>query len=64
MGAGGGGFFMFYCRNGNRSSVTEALTKMGLRRERFQIEWNGVKTLLNTDERLTDTKKFIKSGVR
>jgi D-glycero-alpha-D-manno-heptose-7-phosphate kinase len=64
MGAGGGGFFMFYCRNGNRSSVTEALTKMGLRRERFQIEWNGVKTLLNTNERLTGAKEYITSGVR
>jgi D-glycero-alpha-D-manno-heptose-7-phosphate kinase len=48
MGAGGGGFFMFYCQNGSRPAVTEALRKMGLRRERFQIDWDGAKIMLNT----------------
>jgi hypothetical protein len=28
--------------------VTEALRKMGLRRERFQIDWDGAKIMLNT----------------
>ena len=36
MGAGGGGFFMFYCQNGEKYMVTQALRKMGLRRERFK----------------------------
>jgi D-glycero-alpha-D-manno-heptose-7-phosphate kinase len=48
MGAGGGGFFMFYCQNGNKPRVTEALTRMGLRRERFNIDWNGARIMLNT----------------
>jgi D-glycero-alpha-D-manno-heptose-7-phosphate kinase len=54
MGAGGGGFLMFYCKNGNKIKVTEALGKMGLRRERFQIDWYGARTLLNTNERIAD----------
>jgi len=48
IGAGGGGFFMFYCENGKRHAVTEALQKKGLRRERFQIDWDGSRVVLNT----------------
>jgi len=48
MGAGGGGFFMFYCANGNKPKVTEALSKMGLKRERFRIDWDGARIMLNT----------------
>lgn len=48
MGAGGGGFFMFYCHNGQKPKVTEALQKMGLRREKFHIDWGGAKIMLNT----------------
>jgi D-glycero-alpha-D-manno-heptose-7-phosphate kinase len=50
MGAGGGGFFMFYCQNGSRPAVTEAMHKMGLRRERFQIDWDGARIMLNTKQ--------------
>ena len=39
---------MFYCQNGSRPAVTEALSKMGLRRERFQIDWDGARIMLNT----------------
>ncbi len=48
MGAGGGGFFMFYCANNQKPRVSEALKKMGLRRERFQFDFEGTKILLNT----------------
>ncbi len=48
IGAGGGGFFMFYCPNGRKPKVSEALVKMGLRKERFQIDWDGAKIMLNT----------------
>jgi D-glycero-alpha-D-manno-heptose-7-phosphate kinase len=47
MGAGGGGFFMFYCQNGSKPIVMEALRRMGLRRERFQIDWDGARIMLN-----------------
>jgi len=50
MGAGGGGFFMFYCPNNEKHLVTEAMHKAGLRRERFKIDWDGVRVMLNTKE--------------
>ncbi len=50
MGAGGGGFFMFYCENGKKANVSEALMNMGLRRERFSFDWEGARILLNTKE--------------
>jgi D-glycero-alpha-D-manno-heptose-7-phosphate kinase len=48
MGAGGGGFFMFYCQSDKKVRVSEALNKMGLRREKFSIDWEGAKILLNS----------------
>ena len=48
MGAGGGGFFMFYCKSDKKAKVSEALNKMGLRREKFNIDWDGAKILLNS----------------
>lgn len=56
MGAGGGGFFMFYCKNSERTGVIESLTKMGLRRERFHIDWDGAKIMLNTNESIYNLK--------
>jgi D-glycero-alpha-D-manno-heptose-7-phosphate kinase len=50
MGAGGGGFFMFYCQNGEKYMVTQALRKMGLRRERLKIDWEGTRIMLNSKE--------------
>lgn len=48
IGAGGGGFLMLYCPNGSKLKVAGALAKMGLRRERFQIDWDGARIMLNT----------------
>ncbi|MFC1943378.1 sugar kinase [Chloroflexota bacterium] len=48
MGAGGGGFFMLYCENGKKASVSEVLKNMGLRRERFQFDWDGARIVHNT----------------
>jgi D-glycero-alpha-D-manno-heptose-7-phosphate kinase len=47
MGAGGGGFFMFYCPNGNKGRLREALTSQGLRELRFGIDHEGSKVLIN-----------------
>ena len=47
MGAGGGGFFMFYCPNGNKPLLREALTAQGLRELRIGIEFEGSKVLVN-----------------
>jgi len=47
MGAGGGGFFMFYCPNGNKPRLREALTAQGLRELRIGIDFEGSKVLVN-----------------
>jgi len=46
MGAGGGGFFMFYT-NGNRLELTEALKAKGLIPTWFGFDFQGVRTLVN-----------------
>jgi D-glycero-alpha-D-manno-heptose-7-phosphate kinase len=48
IGAGGGGFLMFYCKNGEKHKVVEAIQKMGLKWERFHFDFDGAKILVNT----------------
>jgi D-glycero-alpha-D-manno-heptose-7-phosphate kinase len=43
MGAGGGGFFMFYVRAAERRRVHEALAKRGLRPMRFRFDFDGAR---------------------
>jgi D-glycero-alpha-D-manno-heptose-7-phosphate kinase len=47
MGAGGGGFFMFYVRAGERRSVHEAMAARGLRRMRFRFDFDGARIVAN-----------------
>ncbi len=47
MGAGGGGFFMFYSRPGDKGRLGEAMKKLGLRQERFHFDFEGAKILVN-----------------
>ena len=47
IGAGGGGFFMFYCDNNDKSKLVEAMQKIGLRWERFHFDFDGTKILAN-----------------
>jgi len=50
VGAGGGGFFMFYCNNfdHDKPRLVEAMQKIGLRWERFRFDFDGAKILINT----------------
>jgi D-glycero-alpha-D-manno-heptose-7-phosphate kinase len=48
IGAGGGGFLMFYCENGRKPGVIQAMQHMGLRWERFHFDYDGAKILANT----------------
>jgi len=48
IGAGGGGFLMFYCINNDKPKVVRAMHKMGLRWERFRFDFDGAKILVNT----------------
>ena len=47
VGAGGGGFLMFYCRNNDKPGLSEAMKKMGLRPVRFHFDFEGAKILVN-----------------
>ncbi len=46
MGAGGGGFLMFYC-NGGRQRLRNVMEQEGLREMRFRMEPDGSKVLVN-----------------
>jgi D-glycero-alpha-D-manno-heptose-7-phosphate kinase len=47
MGAGGGGFFMFYCPNDYKSGLRSAMAAEGLREMRFAIDEDGSKVIVN-----------------
>jgi D-glycero-alpha-D-manno-heptose-7-phosphate kinase len=47
MGAGGGGFFMFYVRRAERRQVYETLVARGLRPLRFRFDFDGARILAN-----------------
>jgi len=47
MGAGGGGFFMFYCENHDKACLRQAMAAEGLREMRFAIDFEGSKVLVN-----------------
>jgi D-glycero-alpha-D-manno-heptose-7-phosphate kinase len=47
MGAGGGGFFMFYCQSGQKAGLRAALAKEGLTEMRYAIEPMGSRVIVN-----------------
>ncbi|MBI4703095.1 MAG: sugar kinase [Deltaproteobacteria bacterium] len=47
MGAGGGGFFMFYVRPGDRRRVIDAMSARGLRVLRFRFDPDGARIVAN-----------------
>jgi D-glycero-alpha-D-manno-heptose-7-phosphate kinase len=46
IGAGGGGFLMFYCENG-RDRLRKTMSKEGLTEVRFSFEPSGSKIVIN-----------------
>lgn len=48
VGAGGGGFFMFYCYNSQKPKLSEAMKSLGLKPMPFHFDFEGAKVLLNT----------------
>jgi D-glycero-alpha-D-manno-heptose-7-phosphate kinase len=47
MGAGGGGFFMFYCPPSAKPKVRAALSEVGLREMPYDFDFDGAKILVN-----------------
>ena len=48
IGAGGGGFFMFYCHNSDKPKLSQAMKKAGLKPMRFRFDFEGTKILVNS----------------
>ena len=48
VGAGGGGFFMFYCNGNDKPQLSKAMQKMSLRQERLHFDFDGAKILVNS----------------
>lgn len=47
MGAGGGGFFMFYCPNNHKARLRQTMAAEGLREMPFDFDFEGAKVLVN-----------------
>ncbi|APR76419.1 D,D-heptose 7-phosphate kinase [Minicystis rosea] len=47
MGAGGGGFFMFYARPADKRRLIDAMTARGLRQLRFRFDVDGARIVAN-----------------
>jgi galactokinase/mevalonate kinase-like predicted kinase len=47
MGAGGGGFFMFFCPIQSKTRVRKALAAEGLREMTYDFDFDGAKVLVN-----------------
>jgi D-glycero-alpha-D-manno-heptose-7-phosphate kinase len=47
IGAGGGGFLMFYCKNGDKPRLCQAMGKVNLKPFNFQLDSEGAKILVN-----------------
>jgi len=47
MGAGGGGFFIFYSPNGKKDTLRKAMTSEGLKEMPYDFDYEGTKVLIN-----------------
>jgi D-glycero-alpha-D-manno-heptose-7-phosphate kinase len=47
VGAGGGGFLMFYCKNGDKPGLCQAMGKVNLKPFNFHLDFEGAKILVN-----------------
>lgn len=60
MGAGGGGFFMFYCEDGT-SRLSKALADRGLREMKYKIDFEGTRVISNFSNHRQMTNIFTSS---
>ncbi len=51
IGAGGGGFLLFYCEYGCKKRIIQKMESAGLRWEKFHFDFDGTKILANTSVR-------------
>jgi D-glycero-alpha-D-manno-heptose-7-phosphate kinase len=47
IGAGGGGFFLFYCPSFHKGGLREAMAEEGLREMQFDFDFEGAKVVMD-----------------
>jgi D-glycero-alpha-D-manno-heptose-7-phosphate kinase len=47
MGAGGGGFLVFYCENGRKNELRKEMTNAGLKETKIRFDFQGSKIVAN-----------------
>ncbi|MBI3591377.1 MAG: galactokinase [Candidatus Melainabacteria bacterium] len=60
LGAGGGGFMLFYCPKQYQANLTNAMSKCGLRRMRFKFDFDGSKVMVNVFNRRQSLQRELK----
>ena len=60
LGAGGGGFMLFYCPKVYQSDLTRAMSGAGLRRMRFKFDFDGSKVMMNIFNRRQSLQRELK----
>lgn len=60
LGAGGGGFLLFYCPKVYQADLTRAMAECGLRRMRFKFDFDGSKVMMNVFNRRQSLQRELK----
>ena len=60
LGAGGGGFMLFYCPKERQSNLTRAMSDCGMRRMRFKFDFDGSKVMVNVFNRRQSLQRELK----
>ncbi|OGI07654.1 MAG: galactokinase [Candidatus Melainabacteria bacterium RIFCSPLOWO2_02_FULL_35_15] len=60
LGAGGGGFMLFYCPKEMQSKLTRAMSEYGMRRMRFKFDFDGSKVMMNIFNRRQSLQRELK----
>ncbi len=60
LGAGGGGFMLFYCPKVYQSDLTRTMADAGLRRMRFKFDFDGSKVMMNIFNRRQSLQRELK----
>ena len=60
LGAGGGGFMLFYCPKVYQADLTNAMANAGMRRMRFRFDFDGSKVMVNIFNRRQSLQRELK----
>lgn len=60
LGAGGGGFLLFYCPKEKQSNLTKVMAEQGLKRMRFKFDFDGSKVMVNVFNRRQSLERELR----